>query len=68
MRRRQERRGEVDFEQHGVPRVSGASKFDRSEKAKEKERKQIENYLELESDVNERVRLRTDAEDKKGVH
>ena len=41
--------------QHGVPRVSGATAFDKSEKAKEKERRQIEQYKDLEKDVSERV-------------
>jgi len=40
--------------QHGVPRVSGA--VDKSEAAKDKERKQIEQYRTLEGEVAEKVR------------
>ncbi|KAI6831724.1 protein prenylyltransferase [Hortaea werneckii] len=39
---------------HGIPRVS-ATAADRSEQAKEKERKQIEQYKSLEKDVGDRV-------------
>jgi geranylgeranyl transferase type-2 subunit alpha len=39
--------------QHGVPRVSGV--VDKSEAAKEKERKQIELYRSLEGEVAEKV-------------
>jgi geranylgeranyl transferase type-2 subunit alpha len=39
--------------QHGVPRVSGV--VDKSEAAREKERKQIEQYRSLESEVAEKV-------------
>jgi geranylgeranyl transferase type-2 subunit alpha len=41
--------------QHGVPRVSGV--VDKSEAAREKERKQIEQYRSLESEVAEKVCL-----------
>ena len=44
----------LTFAQHGVPRVSGAA-VDKTEAAKEKERKQIERYLALEKDVRDRV-------------
>ncbi|KAF2724142.1 protein prenylyltransferase [Polychaeton citri CBS 116435] len=40
---------------HGVPRVSGAQ-VDKSEAAREKERKQIEQYRKLEQDVVQRVK------------
>jgi len=40
--------------QHGVPRVSGGA-VDKSEAAREKERKQIEQYKSLESEVAEKV-------------
>ena len=39
--------------QHGVPRVSGL--VDKSEAAKEKERKQIEQYRSLEAEVAAKV-------------
>ncbi|KAI6829790.1 protein prenylyltransferase [Hortaea werneckii] len=39
---------------HGIPRVS-ATAADRSEQAKEKERKQIEQYKSLEKDVGDRI-------------
>lgn len=39
--------------QHGVPRVTGAP--DKSEQAREKERKQIEQYKDLERSVVEKV-------------
>ncbi len=42
--------------QHGVPRVSGATALDKSEQAREKERRQIEQYKQLEKDVSDRVR------------
>lgn len=54
---RREKRKEVrlTFEkQHGIPRVS-ATAVDRSEQAKEKERKQIEQYKALERNVSDRV-------------
>ena len=41
-----------------MPRVSGAATGDKSEQAREKERKQIETYQQLESDVRARVGLR----------
>lgn len=41
--------------QHGVPRVSGV--VDKSEAAREKERKQIEQYRSLEKEVAEKVCL-----------
>ena len=41
--------------QHGVPRVSGVAQGGKSEQAREKERKQIEAYKQLESDVRTRV-------------
>lgn len=44
--------------QHGIPRVSGTS-LDKSEQAKEKERRQIEQYKALESEVVKRVRGRS---------
>lgn len=40
--------------QHGVPRVSSAA-IDKSEAAKDKERKQIEQYRALEKKVAEKV-------------
>ncbi|KAK5116051.1 hypothetical protein LTR85_009333 [Meristemomyces frigidus] len=42
---------------HGIPRVSGTS-VDRSEQAKEKERRQIEQYNALETDVVERIKAK----------
>jgi geranylgeranyl transferase type-2 subunit alpha len=41
--------------QHGVPRVSGVARGGKSDQAKEKERKQIESYKQLESDVRSKV-------------
>jgi geranylgeranyl transferase type-2 subunit alpha len=43
--------------QHGVPRVSAAT-VDKSEAAREKERKHIEQYRALERDVSEKVCVR----------
>ena len=40
--------------QHGVPRVSAAA-LDKSEAAREKERKHIEQYRALEKEVGEKV-------------
>jgi geranylgeranyl transferase type-2 subunit alpha len=40
--------------QHGVPRVSAAT-VDKSEAAREKERKHIEQYRALEKDVSDKV-------------
>lgn len=48
------RRGDVDFLQHGVPHFAGA--VDKSEAAQAKERKQIEEYKTLESEVTTKVR------------
>ncbi|EMC96651.1 hypothetical protein BAUCODRAFT_148226 [Baudoinia panamericana UAMH 10762] len=42
---------------HGIPRVSGAS-LDKSEQAKQKERKQIDQYKALESEVTDRIKAR----------
>jgi geranylgeranyl transferase type-2 subunit alpha len=44
--------------QHGVPRVSAAT-VDKSEAAREKERKHIEQYRALEKDVSEKVCVRS---------
>lgn len=44
----------MTFVQHGVPRISSAA-VDKSEAAKEKERKQIEQYRSLEKEVAEKV-------------
>jgi len=55
---RREEGGEVDsWRQHGIPRVS-ATVTDKSEQAKEKERKHIEQYKAHEQDVRDRVRQR----------
>ncbi len=40
--------------QHGVPRVSGIAR-DKTAAAKEKERRQIEQYQALETEVRQRV-------------
>jgi len=40
--------------QHGIPRVSGIAR-DKTVAAKEKERRQIEQYQALETDVRDRV-------------
>ena len=50
-------RSEVDSllsSQHGVPRVSAAA-LDKSEAAREKERKHIEQYRALEKEVGEKT-------------
>lgn len=44
----------LTFAQHGVPRVSSAA-VDKSEAAKDKERKQIEQYRSLEKEVADKV-------------
>lgn len=38
-----------------MPRVSGATKIEKGEQAKQKERKQIDNYIQLEQQVTEKV-------------
>ncbi|KAK5116397.1 hypothetical protein LTR62_007944 [Meristemomyces frigidus] len=51
----QDQWSEVDKNQHGIPRVSGGT-ADKSEQARVKEQKQIEQYQRLEADVILRIK------------